>query len=555
MKKHLEYKDDKSAKFWEIIVSGKSMTIRWGKVGTAGQSKEKAFGTTVEAESEADKLTSQKVKKGYSESSESSASPSAKPKNKVKDEEELGGLYLESTPIRFNLPKIDDTRNEAGEEVHAKLKLASRMTPRVKTFLNKLDSVDDRNTVLELERPLSNLEAALLASHPCIALLSKITPPKRVPHSYKKFKKAIDPIRSHFFVEPPRSMIELWTFEKQLAACFESEIDDSWAPYQMEGAYGPLTTGGSSIFTEIGSNEEISFHPVWNYAMSSPWTGFLFDNQLGQFTVCAHCDTGYSLYDDVWGFYFSYMESYEINESLSVSVEGLDDVEELDVGKVAHLLSFFMLDDFLKTNEIERRPLSSKHEKRYERFHKYGFVNKKFVVGTLPYTELGYDLASNGSNEKLIQWVCDLAQHVGKGSTCFDELGYVKEPLDEIIKLVERGHKKHTLTKMGEIGTALEGLKACKANLRKAKKDNELMSECKATLILFAKYLHKFASEEFSHGRPALLLMIGFEFAKYEDINFLEMAYEAFRVVGKPYVHPLTIAATKEKYDFHLSQG
>ena len=36
MKKHLEYQDKKSHKFWEIEVKDNSQTVTYGKVGTKG---------------------------------------------------------------------------------------------------------------------------------------------------------------------------------------------------------------------------------------------------------------------------------------------------------------------------------------------------------------------------------------------------------------------------------------------------------------------------------------------------------------------------------------
>ena len=45
-KRYFEYKDAKSKKFWEVSVSAKKVTIRYGKLGTDGQTslKEPADG-------------------------------------------------------------------------------------------------------------------------------------------------------------------------------------------------------------------------------------------------------------------------------------------------------------------------------------------------------------------------------------------------------------------------------------------------------------------------------------------------------------------------------
>ena len=57
-----------SSKFWEITVSGSTVTVRYGPIGAAkGQSKEYAYATAEDAEREADSLIAAKVKKGYVE--------------------------------------------------------------------------------------------------------------------------------------------------------------------------------------------------------------------------------------------------------------------------------------------------------------------------------------------------------------------------------------------------------------------------------------------------------------------------------------------------------
>ncbi len=67
MKKHFEFKDEKSHKFWSIETTEKSFTVTYGRMGTNGTSKTKEFDTVEEAEKEAAKIIAQKVKKGYVE--------------------------------------------------------------------------------------------------------------------------------------------------------------------------------------------------------------------------------------------------------------------------------------------------------------------------------------------------------------------------------------------------------------------------------------------------------------------------------------------------------
>lgn len=60
-----ELVDGKSSKFWEIDVQGSAHTVRYGRIGTDGQSKEKSFDDGDAAQAAAEKLIKAKVKKGY----------------------------------------------------------------------------------------------------------------------------------------------------------------------------------------------------------------------------------------------------------------------------------------------------------------------------------------------------------------------------------------------------------------------------------------------------------------------------------------------------------
>lgn len=65
--RRFELVEGKSSKFWEIELSGDSFEVRWGRIGTNGQSQTKSFPTAAKAQAEHDKLVTEKVKKGYSE--------------------------------------------------------------------------------------------------------------------------------------------------------------------------------------------------------------------------------------------------------------------------------------------------------------------------------------------------------------------------------------------------------------------------------------------------------------------------------------------------------
>ncbi|TDE09574.1 DUF6493 family protein [Dyadobacter psychrotolerans] len=67
MKKHLQYIDEKSDKFWEIETSDDSFTVTYGRNGTNGQSQTKTFIDAETCTLEAKKLIAKKIRKGYSQ--------------------------------------------------------------------------------------------------------------------------------------------------------------------------------------------------------------------------------------------------------------------------------------------------------------------------------------------------------------------------------------------------------------------------------------------------------------------------------------------------------
>lgn len=66
----LELVDGKSSKFWQADVVGKALVLAWGRIGTAGQSKKRAFATSAQAKAEHATLVAEKRKKGYRDASE-----------------------------------------------------------------------------------------------------------------------------------------------------------------------------------------------------------------------------------------------------------------------------------------------------------------------------------------------------------------------------------------------------------------------------------------------------------------------------------------------------
>ena len=64
-KTRLEYKDKASQKFWEASAAGSTINIKYGRLGTTGQSSVKKMSTSDDAKKEIEKLIKSKLKKGY----------------------------------------------------------------------------------------------------------------------------------------------------------------------------------------------------------------------------------------------------------------------------------------------------------------------------------------------------------------------------------------------------------------------------------------------------------------------------------------------------------
>ncbi|MGL4551622.1 MAG: WGR domain-containing protein, partial [Gemmataceae bacterium] len=62
-----EFVEGASSKFYHLSLAGKTLTTRYGRIGTAGQTQEKAFADEAKAQREHDKLVAEKLRKGYTE--------------------------------------------------------------------------------------------------------------------------------------------------------------------------------------------------------------------------------------------------------------------------------------------------------------------------------------------------------------------------------------------------------------------------------------------------------------------------------------------------------
>lgn len=65
--RRFEFEEDDSSKFWEVMVVDTTTTVRFGKIGSAGQKKPKKLASPEAAQKEMEKLIKEKTGKGYSE--------------------------------------------------------------------------------------------------------------------------------------------------------------------------------------------------------------------------------------------------------------------------------------------------------------------------------------------------------------------------------------------------------------------------------------------------------------------------------------------------------
>jgi predicted DNA-binding WGR domain protein len=72
-----EFVEGTSAKFWEVDRDGVEVTVRWGRVGTSGQTKSKTFADESQAQAHELKLITEKTRKGYAEVSAPTAAAAA----------------------------------------------------------------------------------------------------------------------------------------------------------------------------------------------------------------------------------------------------------------------------------------------------------------------------------------------------------------------------------------------------------------------------------------------------------------------------------------------
>lgn len=62
---YLECRNERSSKFWEVVVNNLSVVVRFGKIGTGGQTQAKIFKDADDASKHVEKLVTEKISNGY----------------------------------------------------------------------------------------------------------------------------------------------------------------------------------------------------------------------------------------------------------------------------------------------------------------------------------------------------------------------------------------------------------------------------------------------------------------------------------------------------------
>ena len=67
MKRRFEFVGGSSSKFWTVAVESTTVTVQYGRLGTAGQTNTKSFADHAAANKHAEKVIAEKLGKGYVE--------------------------------------------------------------------------------------------------------------------------------------------------------------------------------------------------------------------------------------------------------------------------------------------------------------------------------------------------------------------------------------------------------------------------------------------------------------------------------------------------------
>ncbi|MEW4564783.1 DUF4132 domain-containing protein [Bremerella sp. JC770] len=161
----LLFSDGSSNKFWNIELDGSSHTVKFGRVGTDGQTRTKDFDSEEDAKKSYDKLVAEKLKKGYEDpGSDATETPAA------------------STPKKTTTKKTTPTattKKKSSKKAEVKASVAQSDTSEFAVDLNVTHEIDLEprdwfRASFRATKPLERDEPAPFDQDKCVQRLSKL---------------------------------------------------------------------------------------------------------------------------------------------------------------------------------------------------------------------------------------------------------------------------------------------------------------------------------------------------------------------------------------------
>ncbi|WP_001015840.1 WGR domain-containing protein [Leptospira interrogans] len=142
MNHKLIFRDDKSDKFWNIETSGNSFTVTYGKTGTSGTSQTKTFETEETCIKEAQKLLSEKLKKGYIEGNDRTEKLTSNNDKKHKSNQQEADKIV----ISKSEEKTKSAPQKVIEESENEIKQSSQTSANKKENLKQNSQTQEQNS-------------------------------------------------------------------------------------------------------------------------------------------------------------------------------------------------------------------------------------------------------------------------------------------------------------------------------------------------------------------------------------------------------------------------
>jgi len=153
-----EFEEGTASKFWEITVTGGTITVRFGRLGSDGQASTKTFATPQEAQTQAGKQVAEKVRKGYLAINANASAPA---KIQTPDDAMLAGQEPIKTGVTLSLEFQEGTSRKfwqvtvSGSEVSIRFgRISSDGQSSVKKFpdAKKAQEFADRQHQVKLSK-------------------------------------------------------------------------------------------------------------------------------------------------------------------------------------------------------------------------------------------------------------------------------------------------------------------------------------------------------------------------------------------------------------------